>query len=47
LTEGVFVSQLSSNVNLYLTKCVGYNNLLFHEQYVRNISPHHTGTTYV
>jgi len=31
LTEGVFVTQLSSNVGISLTDCVGYGKLLFHE----------------
>ena len=31
LTEGVFVTQLSSNVGISSTDCVGYDKLLFHE----------------
>ena len=31
LTDGVFVTQLSSNVGISLTDCVGYDKLLFHE----------------
>jgi hypothetical protein len=36
LTEGVFVTQLSSNagISLCLKNCVSYDILLFHEHYV-------------
>jgi hypothetical protein len=33
LTEGVFVTQLSSNVGICLTNYVGYDKLPFHERY--------------
>jgi hypothetical protein len=34
LTEGVLVTQLSSNADLSLMNCVGYNKLLSYERYV-------------
>jgi hypothetical protein len=35
MAEGVFVTQLSSDVGISVRKnCVGYDKSLFHEQYV-------------
>ena len=35
LTEEAFVTKMSNNAgNLSLTKCVGYDKLLFHERYM-------------